>query len=183
MSRRRGFTLIEVIVALAIMITLAAVVVPSVVSSLDRARLDRAQDSLQAVADAIVGFHNDVNHYPASLTQLIEPLNNGSRDICNITIANSDRRNWNGPYVHRMLASGGLPVAIGAANDAFTVIATPGGNDELVIVVPGVELSDAESLDNRVDGDASQTSGTIQWTDPDADGLVTVGWVVPFPDC
>lgn len=183
MSRRRGFTLIEVIVALAIMVTLAAVVLPSVVSSLDRARLDRAQDSLQAIADAVVAFHNDVDRYPATLTQLIDPLDNSARDICHRTIPHSERRNWNGPYIHRVLASGGLPVAIGTAADDFTVITNSGSSDEFMIVVNNVELADAEGLDDHVDGDGSQSSGTIQWTSPDADNFVTLGWVLPFPGC
>ncbi|HKJ91542.1 MAG TPA: prepilin-type N-terminal cleavage/methylation domain-containing protein [Longimicrobiales bacterium] len=177
--RRRGFTLIEVIVALAIMITLAAVVVPSVVSSLDRARVDRAQESLQGIADAITAFQGDVNTYPASLTQLIVAVQNQDPDICGNGIQNKDARNWTGPYLHRVLASGGLPVGIGTANNAFSVVAAT----NMAISVTGVELADAEALDDRVDGDGTQSSGTVQWSAPDADNFVTLYWVVPFSGC
>jgi type II secretion system protein G len=184
MRRQRGFTLIEVIVALAIMITLAAVVIPTVVGSLDRARIDRAQDSLQAIADAISSFQNDVNVYPASLTQLIVALQNGSRDVCNNNMSWRDRRNWNGPYVQRMLTSSGLPVGIGTANDAFNEVNGFFGNPgEIQIVVSNVELADAYAMDTRMDDGDGQTSGTIQWTNPDADNFVTLYWVMPFPGC
>ncbi|NIQ58639.1 MAG: hypothetical protein GWN71_36355, partial [Gammaproteobacteria bacterium] len=46
-------SLFEMLVAMAIAVVLAAVVVPSVARSLDRARLDRAQESLETIADAI----------------------------------------------------------------------------------------------------------------------------------
>ncbi len=183
MAPRRGFSLIEILVALTIAVVLAAVVVPSVVRSLDRTRLDRGQDSLEAIADAIADFEDDVGEYPPDMTQLLEPLVAGDQDICGSNYHGGERRRWDGPYFARDLPSAGLPIGIGKVRNAFVVLTAPGGIDYLAIAVDSVELADALSLDDRIDADDSQGSGTIRWTAPDANGFVTLGYCIPFPDC
>ncbi len=59
----------------------------------------------------------------------------------------------------------------------------PGGIDYLTIMADSVEVADAMGMDDRIDGDDSQGSGTIRWTAPDANGFVTLGYAIPFPDC
>lgn len=178
-----GFTLIEMLVTLAIAVILAAVVVPGVVRSLDRTRLDTGQSSLESIASAIAAFNSDIGEYPPTMSQLLNPLVAGDQDICGSNYNGGERNAWAGPYITRDLPTGGLPIGIGKVRDAFLVLTAAGGIDYLTIVADSVEAADALALDNRIDGDNSQGTGTIRWTNPDANGFVIFGYCIPFPDC
>lgn len=178
-----GFTLIEMLVTLAIAVILAGVVVPGVVRSLDRTRLDTGQKSLESIASAIAAFQNDIGEYPPTMSQLLIPLVNGDQDICGSNYNGGQRNQWDGPYITRDLPTGGLPIGIGKVRNSFTILTAAGGIDYLTIVTDSVEEADALAMDDRIDGDNSQGSGTIRWTAPDANGFVTFGYCIPFPDC
>jgi len=63
-ANRRGFTLIEVAIVLAIIAVLAAILTPLVASYLDQARISRAQADLRTIADSIKLYRRDTGRYP-----------------------------------------------------------------------------------------------------------------------
>ena len=68
--QKNGFTLMEVIIVLAVISILAAMLVPIAVRNIDDARLTAAAKDTQSIATAIVNFHIDVRPYwPAYSTQ------------------------------------------------------------------------------------------------------------------
>jgi prepilin-type N-terminal cleavage/methylation domain-containing protein len=60
----RGFTLIELAVVLAMIATLALVLIPSVAMFVNDSRVAQAHADCQAIADAIVHFYRDSGFYP-----------------------------------------------------------------------------------------------------------------------
>lgn len=83
-----GFTLLELLVALGILVLLAAVVGPQVAGYLSRARTDTARVQLSAVATALELYALDNGGYPrpeAGLRALMEPPAGSAR--------------WRGPYL------------------------------------------------------------------------------------
>ena len=72
MKRRNGFTLIELIVVLAIVALLVSLVAPRYVRSVDNAREASLRTSLSAMRDAIDKFAADKGRYPASLEALVQ---------------------------------------------------------------------------------------------------------------
>jgi prepilin-type N-terminal cleavage/methylation domain-containing protein len=62
--RTEGFTLIEVIVAIAVVAILAGIITPSVVKHLDDAKRARASNDCQVVGAAIANFYKDVGRWP-----------------------------------------------------------------------------------------------------------------------
>jgi general secretion pathway protein G len=90
-SRRAGeagFTLLELLVALGILVLLAAVVGPQVAGYLSRARTDTARVQLSAIASAVELYALDNGGYPrpeAGLKALVEPPAASTR--------------WRGPYL------------------------------------------------------------------------------------
>jgi general secretion pathway protein G len=70
--RRRGFTLIELIVVLAIIALLASLVAPRYYRTLDNAREASLKTSLNVMRDAIDKFAADKGNYPASLEELVK---------------------------------------------------------------------------------------------------------------
>lgn len=60
----RGFTLIELTVVLAVIVTLALVLTPSIANYISDARVARAQSDTQTIASALVQFNRDTGFYP-----------------------------------------------------------------------------------------------------------------------
>ena len=69
--RRSGFTLIELMVVMAIIATLLSIVTPRYFAHLDRAREAALRETLTVVRDSIDKFHTDTGRYPAELDELV----------------------------------------------------------------------------------------------------------------
>ena len=64
MGRRAGFTLIELILVVAVVAILAAILVPTVFSILDDSAVTKGKADVKAIAAAIVKFRDDTGEYP-----------------------------------------------------------------------------------------------------------------------
>lgn len=71
MQRRRGFTLIELIVVMAIVALLVAIAAPRYFASVDRARENTLRSSLAVMRSAIDQFAADRGRYPETLDELV----------------------------------------------------------------------------------------------------------------
>lgn len=188
-TTKRGFSLIEVIVGLAIMIMIAAVVTPVLLGTLDRARLGQARETLDGFHVSLQAFRDDVQHYPGDLTHLVEQIETSEQNSCgdNYTSfpppANEIAR-WQGPYTSRIIQPSGVPLPIGTLETPLSRIDTGGGNAQLRLVVTSVTQEDAEGLNRMVDADGSSTGGVVQWTTPaDAQGFVTLFYGMAISGC
>jgi prepilin-type N-terminal cleavage/methylation domain-containing protein len=182
-TQRHGWTVVEVMVALAIIALLGALVVPSIIASVDRARVKGAEDSLTALARGVGMFEDRVNAYPSRLTQLVFPIVAGTdTDICGTTYNVGQQNRWGGPYLDRTIPAAGVPIGIGTVVNQFDVLPDPSGIDYLRLVIGNVLLEDAAALDMRVDGGDGAGGGTIRWLAP-AGGFVTAYYLIPFADC
>jgi general secretion pathway protein G len=65
-ARQRGFTLIEIMVVVIIIGLLAAVIVPSVISKVDEARVTKAKADIQSLETAMTMFRLDNSKYPTT---------------------------------------------------------------------------------------------------------------------
>ena len=68
--KRLGFTLIELIIVLAIVATLLSIAVPRYYSSIDRSKEAVLKENLYQMRDAIGKYHADKGKYPESLAAL-----------------------------------------------------------------------------------------------------------------
>jgi general secretion pathway protein G len=64
--RERGFTLIEIMVVVVIIGLLAAVIVPTVISKVDEARVAKAKQDIQSLETALTMFRLDNSKYPTT---------------------------------------------------------------------------------------------------------------------
>jgi prepilin-type N-terminal cleavage/methylation domain-containing protein len=112
---RRGFTLIETVVTVGIVATLAAVVVPQVVKQFDAADPARLAEDLNNIRTGLETFSLNVRpHQPDDIEDLANPIRFTSSPLdstflgANYTITDSTA--WLGPYIS-------ASVAVDAAND------------------------------------------------------------------
>ena len=83
--RSAGFTLIEILVVMAIIAMLAVLVAPNIFNQQAGAMRDAATAEISTLSAALDLYRLDVGRYPDSLDGLVEN--------------NSDRGAWNGPYL------------------------------------------------------------------------------------
>lgn len=88
--REAGFTLLELLVVLAIMGLLAAIIAPQVLKYLGSSRTQTARVQIQNIVAALELYKLDVGHYPTQA----EGLNS-------LVAAPSNEVGWNGPYLKR----------------------------------------------------------------------------------
>jgi len=68
----RGFTLVELLVVMAIIATLLSIVAPKYFNSLDRSKETVLRQNLNVMRDSIDKFYSDTGKYPGDLAELVE---------------------------------------------------------------------------------------------------------------
>lgn len=71
----RGFTLIEVIVILAVIAVLVAILTPTVLKYIEEARLSRALEDVRVISAAINDLIKDTGKYPGNMLDQTPPAN------------------------------------------------------------------------------------------------------------
>ncbi len=61
---KRGFTLIEMVVVLAVIAILAAILIPAVEKNIEDAKIARANNEVQVIAAAMTSFYKDTGRWP-----------------------------------------------------------------------------------------------------------------------
>ncbi len=84
-NANRGFTLMELLIVMAILAMLAALVGPALFNNLGRGQRSAAGQQMDAIATALDSYRLDIGRYPRSLEGLVE--NDTGRDV------------WAGPYL------------------------------------------------------------------------------------
>lgn len=184
---RGGYTLLAALLVIVAGLAVAAAVVgPSLVSAADSARLEQARSTLTDLTDSpdqLVQFEDDLNDFPATLSQLSTPITTSDTDLCGDSYSTGAVGRWAGPYVDRVMPETGTPIGIGIAGDSLDVIEISNRDAFLVVPVRGVRVEDAEALSRAVDGTVSQTDGQVRWTDADTEGLVLLQWMLEIRSC
>lgn len=169
-----GFTLIEVIVVIAVLAILAGALAPLVAARVDQARRFATEDQLQTLADALRAYERDVDAFPPDTGSAVADLGQLQADTLGLT-------GWRGPYLTAQWSAGDYAEDAwgGAIDYAYTggaataVLTSPGpdqvaGNaDDMALTV----VKDYESVERRVNdtyerlklvaGDVYGTSPTL----------------------
>lgn len=185
---RVGFTLVEIIVMLAIMSLLVAVVVRTVGPRLNRAEASAILGSFDSLNVAVRRFRSNVGQYPSELRQLSQPPGTtpageaviSSNGLCG-TAASATA--WEGPYLDQRATATGLTAAGATIANSITRISgtTPVsatvGRAELVFSAAEVQSAVATLIDGAIDGAVSSTDGMVRYAAP------TVTYRVPINGC
>ncbi len=66
----QGFTIVELLVTVAIIFTIAAIAVPKYFSAIDEARIAKAVGDLRTIGTAVVGYEVVNRQYPTTLADV-----------------------------------------------------------------------------------------------------------------
>lgn len=107
--RRRGFTLIEMLIVIVVIAILALIVIPRLLSAGQKAKEAALKGDLHMLRNAVQQFEADCGDYPAALDQLMsqpmgDPQGNAPKGGNGIAL---DTDKWQGPYLRTV--DGDLP--------------------------------------------------------------------------
>ena len=88
-ARRSAFTLMEMLVVVAILVVLAGAAVPIYMRYLNEAKKDRARIDVKTLTEIVESYRIKYNDYPATLAVPAQPGPERRRQICGCTF--SDR--------------------------------------------------------------------------------------------
>jgi prepilin-type N-terminal cleavage/methylation domain-containing protein len=164
MKKRSGFSLAEILVAIAIIAVVAAVVIPAIGGQLRSGDESRVQQDFTNIRSGIEQFLADVHRYPNSIGQItnIPAANAAGQPGLTGGVYNAGQvSRWRGPYITKDSA---LAVKTGfdvSMNSTFTAV-TFGGINYLTITILNFENTNATRLDQKMD-DGVLTTGQLQW--------------------
>jgi general secretion pathway protein G len=96
-SARRGFTLIELIVVIAIIATLAAVVAPAIFQNVGDAKVNAAKSQIEMLSLALNSYRLDNDAFPTT--------EQGLNALRTLPVTGDIPKNWRGPYLTRVLGN------------------------------------------------------------------------------
>lgn len=149
---RGGFTLMETMISIAVLVTVAAVVVPNLNDALSQMRIDASRSSLIGLEEAVAAFREDINRYPGTLAQLSRPLDVADQDLEGSAFPPGLASKWSGPYIQRVVPLTGLPISIGLLENRLYCV-HENGFPQLAFRIHGVRFSDALPLNDLLDGE------------------------------
>jgi general secretion pathway protein G len=91
-ARRGGFTLVEMLLVMVILATLAAIVIPKFAGRSEQARETAVQSQIANISTALDAFEIDNGYYPS-----------GDDGLAELVEEPKDATNWRGPYLKQVI--------------------------------------------------------------------------------
>jgi prepilin-type N-terminal cleavage/methylation domain-containing protein len=177
--KKVGFTLAEILIALALIAVLAAVLLPSVAGQIMKGDSGRTMQDLDAVRAGVDQFLADVHRYPQKVSHLNTKILTTDEDVNGTVYPSGLVAKWTGPYITKPLnESSVIPTGFGGViTDSLQRVAANGVN-YVAVVIAGIDSSAFARLDLEIDGPAttvanSRTLGLLRWVTGDTAKYLT----------
>ena len=162
--RTPGFTLAEILVALALMALLAAVLLPTVAGQILKGDAGRVGQDLQAVRGGAEQFLADVHRYPGRYSDLSKVIAIANTDILGSAYNAGLVIKWKGPYVTKDTVNSAVDTGFGGSiNNTFARFTNTNAIQYVTIVITGISGPDFDKIDEQMDGVVGRTSGLLRW--------------------
>ena len=145
---KKGFTLIELIVVIAIIAVLGAVIAPNAFKSIEKAKISATVEDLNSIKTAASAYFTDTAAWPIS--------------AANFTAGGAT--GWDGPYLDKWPAGGRWPGSTYTWTVSTTQLFGPAPDAaERYITVTNLAAGIAVKLDNQMDSGTTGTTGRIRY--------------------
>ncbi|HJQ20329.1 MAG TPA: prepilin-type N-terminal cleavage/methylation domain-containing protein [Gemmatimonadaceae bacterium] len=169
--RSKGFSLAEILVALALLALLAAVLMPTVAGQLLKGDASRVTQDLNAIRSGVEQFLADVHRYPgkySDLSKVITTTTATNVDIYGNGYNSAMVSKWKGPYVSKDTLNSSIETGFGGSvKNTFMRVTNTNAIEYLTVVVTGISATDFDKVDEQVDGPstggAGRTSGLLRF--------------------
>lgn len=162
---RRGFTLAEVLVTLAILATLAAVLLPALMGQISKGDATRTSNDLIALQTGIGTFASDVKRYPGRVGHLTTAVTNSNPDINGTNFPSGLAKRWKGPYLTRETISAApgdsLGTGFGMVVDGALLKRTYNGISYVTVQIRNITEEAFDEVDRLIDETASSSTGRL----------------------
>lgn len=162
LKNRRGFTLAETLVTVAIVAVLAAIVVPAVTQQIGKGDTNQVTGTLAGLQTAITSYVSDVRRFPRHVKQLqVAPAGGDSANPSGLLNA-AQAAGWKGPYLQTtMTTNDSTPLGYGL----FVKNSMRVAGNQLILRIEG-STSEALfiQLDAEIDQGTGLSAGLLQWT-------------------
>lgn len=162
----RGFTLAEILVALALMALLAAVLLPTVAGQVLKGDAGRVVQDLEAVRAGSERFLTDLRRYPGRYSDLSRAITVANTDVLGNAYNNGQVSKWKGPYITKDTISASVETGFGGRiTNVFDTVTNTNAIPYLTFVVTGITGPDADRIDEQIDGPSTnpRTTGLLRW--------------------
>ncbi len=161
---RGGFTLAEILIALALIAILAAVLLPTVAGQIGKGDSGRTSQDLNAIRAGVEQFLADVHRYPGKYSQLTKKITTSDKDINLTTYPSGLVAAWSGPYTTKLLNDANvLPTGFGAVI-RDTLVKTLNASNSInyvTVLIVGIDSAGFARLDLDIDGASSSWANAI----------------------
>lgn len=164
-----GFTLAEILVALALIALLAAVLLPTVAGQILKGDAARVMQDFDAVRSGIDQFLADVHRYPGKYSDLSKAITITQTDINSATYTTGLTSKWAGPYVTKDTMSSVIPSGFGGSiQNTFVKTLSTNSVNYVTVLIFGIAAPDFDKIDLQVDGpstpqSAGRTTGLLRF--------------------
>lgn len=158
---KRGFSLGEILVAVAIMAVIAAVVIPSIGAQLNKGETGRVSNDLINIRSAAEQFLADVRRYPSAMGQLTTLPTVSDTGMVGGVYTTAQVTRWKGPYMTKEVGAAavtGYGVTMTTPFEKFPAV----GQQYVTIAIPGLSSAEALEIDKSMD-DGVITTGQVRF--------------------
>ncbi|MFH1363181.1 MAG: prepilin-type N-terminal cleavage/methylation domain-containing protein [Candidatus Omnitrophota bacterium] len=165
--RRKGFTLIELIVVIAIIAILAAIIAPNAFKAIEKAKISASIEDFRSIKTGAMSYYSDTGAWVA--TCATSPCNAGF-------IATDAAAGWDGPYLEKW-----PPAAKWAGNYTWVNSAVTGivfgvapAVSERYVVIGNVPQLAAQRMDIALDGAVGPLTGAVRYSNATTSQVVNI---------
>lgn len=164
-NAKKAFTLVELLIVIAIIAILAAIIAPNAFKAIEKGKVDKIIGDCKAIEGATLQHYADTGEWPRFESE------SSTNSTGYLKEYGTGLNNWNGPYLERWpqnpFNSGEVESQYNYQLDYRLMANNIEKNLVIEISLSGVNGYERirDMLDKSIDGSDGNTSGKIQWVD------------------